>query len=43
MNTFRVNALAVREMNRVIGTISRQIVDGAIFMVYRIEVCVNLW
>jgi tRNA nucleotidyltransferase (CCA-adding enzyme) len=31
MNTFRVNALAVREMNRVIGTISRQIVDGAIF------------
>lgn len=31
MNTFRVNALAVRDTNRVVGTISRQIVDGAIF------------
>lgn len=31
MNTFRVNAVAVREKNRVVGTISRQIVDGAVF------------
>ncbi len=31
MNTFRVNALAVREENRVVGTISRQTVDGAVF------------
>ena len=31
MNTFRVNALAVREHEDVIGTISRQIVDGAVF------------
>jgi tRNA nucleotidyltransferase (CCA-adding enzyme) len=31
MNTYRVNALAVSETGSVVGTISRQIVDGAVF------------
>lgn len=31
MNSYRINALAVKEKDRVVGTLSRQIVDGAIF------------
>jgi len=31
MNTYRINALTVTDEKKVVGTISRQIVDGAIF------------
>ena len=31
MNTYRINALTVTDGTRVVGTISRQIVDGAVF------------
>lgn len=31
MNSYRINSLPVRKGNRVIGAISRQIVDGAVF------------